>query len=80
MEFHGDRFGFVHQVRFHQEGVSVDLVHAVIVFLLIQSKRQAWPASASGHVDPDRGYFLAREVHIELLFGSLGQFKHGILL
>jgi hypothetical protein len=80
MEFHGDRFRFIHEVRFHQEGVSVDFVHAVVVFLLIQSKGQAWPASACGHVDPDRGHFFACEVHIELLFGSLGQFKHGILL
>jgi hypothetical protein len=77
MEFHGDGLGFVHEVGFDQEGVSVDFVDYVVVFLLIQSKRQARPASARGHVDPDRRNFLSGEVHIELLFGSLGEFKHG---
>ena len=80
MELHGDGLCFGHQVGFNQERVSVDLVYYVSVFLLIQSKRQARAPSASGHVDPDRGHFLAGEVHVELLFGSLGQFKHGILL
>jgi hypothetical protein len=80
VELHGDRLGFTHQVGFDQESVSVDFVYYVVVFLLIQSKRQARPASAGGHVDPDRGHFFAGEVHVELLFGSLGKFKHGILL
>ena len=80
VEFHGDGLSFAHQVGFNQKSVSVDFVNHVVVFLLIQSKRQARPASASRHVDPDRGHFLAGEVHVELLFGSLGQFKHGILL
>ena len=80
MEFHGNRLGFIHQAGFNQERVSINFVHDVVVFLLIQSKRQARPASASSHVDPDWGHFLAGEVHIELFFGSLGQFKHGILL
>ena len=76
VEFHGNGFRFFHQGGFDQEFVSVNFV----VFLLIQSKRQARPASASRHVDPDRGHFLAGEVHIELLFGSLRKFEHGILL
>ena len=80
MEFYGDRLGFVHQAGFNQKGVSINFIYDVVVFLLIQSKRQAWPASAGRHVDPDWGHFLAGEVHIELLFGSLCQFKHGILL
>ena len=80
VEFHRDGLGFAHQVGFNQERVSVDQVYYIGVFLLIQSKRQARPASASGHVNPDRGHFFAGEVHVELLFGSLGQFKHGILL
>ena len=66
----------MHQSGFNQEHITVDFVNYIIIFLLIQSKRQARPASAGRHVYPDRGYFLAREVHIELLFGSLGQFKH----
>jgi hypothetical protein len=77
MELHGDGLGFVHEIGFDQEGVSVDFVDYVVVFLLIQSKRQARPPSASGHVDPDRRHFLSGEVHIELLFGSLGEFEHG---
>ncbi len=77
MEFHGDRLGFVHQAGFNQKSVSINFIYDVVVFLLIQSKRQAWPASAGRHVDPDGGHFLAGEVHIELLFGSLGEFKHG---
>lgn len=80
VEFHGNGFRFFHQNGFNQEFVSVDFVYYVVVFLLIQSKRQAWPASTGGHVDPDRGHFLAGEVHIELLFGSLRKFEHGILL
>jgi hypothetical protein len=80
VEFHLNGFRFFHQGSFNQELVSVDFVYYIVVFLLIQSKRQAWPASASGHVDPDRGHFLAGEVHIELLFGSLRKFEHGILL
>jgi hypothetical protein len=80
VEFHGNGFRFFHQGGFNQEFVSVDFVYYVVVFLLIQSKRQAWPASACSHVDPDRGQVLACEVHIELLFGSLREFKHGILL
>jgi hypothetical protein len=80
VELHGDGLSFAHQVGFNEEGVSVDFVNHIVVFLLIQSKRQARPASAGGHVDPDGGHFLSGEVHVELLFGSLGQFKHGILL
>ena len=77
VEFHGDGLSFAHQVGFNQKSVSVDFVNYVVVFLLIQSKRQARPASASRHVHPDRGYVLARKMHIKLLFGSLGEFKHG---
>lgn len=77
MKFHGNGLGLGHQAGLHQEGVTVDVMNHVIVFLLIQSKRQARPASAGRHVHPDRGYVLTREMHIELLFGSLGQFKHG---
>ena len=80
VEFHGHGFRFFHQGGFDQEFVSVNFVYYVVVFLLIQSKRQARPASAGRHVDPDRGHFLAGEVHIELLFGSLRKFEHGILL
>jgi hypothetical protein len=80
VKFHGNGLGFVHQVAFDQESVSVNLLHHIVVFLLIQSKRQARPPSTSGHIDPDRGRFLASEVHVELLFGCFGKFKHGVLL
>jgi hypothetical protein len=80
VEFHGNGLRFFHQSGFNQEFVSVNFVYYVVVFLLIQSKRQARPASAGSHVDPDRGHFFAGEVHIELLFGSLCKFEHGILL
>jgi len=80
VEFHRNGFRLVHQGSFNQEFVSVNFVYYVVVFLLIQSKRQARPASAGSHVDPDRGHFFACEVHIKLLFGSLCKFEHGILL
>jgi hypothetical protein len=80
VEFHGNGFRFFHQSGFNQEFVSVNFVYYIVVFLLIQSKRQARSASAGSHVYPDRGHFFAGEVHIELLFGSLCKFKHEILL
>ncbi len=80
VEFHGNGFGLAHQGLFDKEGVPFDLVYDICILLLIQSKRQARSASACRHVNPDRGNFLSREVHIQLLFGSLGQFKHNILL
>lgn len=80
VEFHGNGFGFVHQGFFDKEGIPLNLVYDICILLLIQSKRQARPASACRHVNPDRRNFLSRKMHIELLFGSLGQFKHNILL
>jgi hypothetical protein len=80
MELHGNGLRFRHQAGFYQEFVSVDFVYHIVVLLLIQSKRQARPASTGSHVDPDRGHFLAGEVHIELFFGSFCKFEHGILL
>ena len=72
MKFHRNRLGFLHQSAFHQKGVSINVMNRVIIFLLIQSKGQAWPASACGHVHPDGGYFLTSKVHIKLFFGSFG--------
>jgi len=80
VKLHGNGLGFVHQVGFDQELVSVDFLHHIVFFLLIQSKRQARPASTGGHVDADRGHFFTGEVHVELLFGGFRKFKHGILL
>jgi len=77
MKLHGNGLDLLHEAGFDQKGVPVDLLYHVTVLLLIQSKRQARPASASRHVHPDRGYVLARKMHIKLLFGSLGEFKHG---
>jgi hypothetical protein len=80
MKVHLDGSGFRHQALFDQKCVPFDIIHVVVVFLLIQSKCQARPASAGGHVNPNRGYFLIGKVQIELLFCCFGKFKHDFLL
>jgi hypothetical protein len=71
IEFHLDGCGCGHQGLVDHKGKIAKRIARIVVFLLIQSKCQARPASAGRHVNPNGGDILVFELSLELFLSGL---------
>jgi len=76
IKFNLDGCGRGHEGLVHHKGKITKGIGVIGFFLLIQSKCQARPASASRHVHPNGHDVLIFKLSLKLLLGGLGQFKH----